>query len=177
MTRKNLMNILVTAAGVGLVLVGYNAFLNSNNDTTENNASTKLGSYLRLDSTKQEAGDEDAKVATDAAPDAAASTPAPADSTASTPAAATQTSESAPVVELKATPGDAAAATYTVKAGDTYGCIAEKYYGSFEHYTDIMAANPVYDYGFTEYGLFEGAVLQLPAIKAENKKPASSICG
>lgn len=63
---------------------------------------------------------------------------------------------------------------YTVKEGDTYGCIAESYYGSYEHWQDIMNANLKYGNGFSEYGLHVGAVLELPA--AETLKPASKLC-
>ncbi len=71
---------------------------------------------------------------------------------------------------------DRPATTYTVKDGDTYGCIAERYYGSFEHYVDIMAVNPTDQLGFSEYGLFVDAVLNLPAIPAASLKPASHLC-
>lgn len=68
------------------------------------------------------------------------------------------------------------ASLYTVKEGDTYGCIAETYYGSFEHWQDILNANSRYGNGFSEYHLHVGAVLELPAISAENLKPASKLC-
>ena len=63
-----------------------------------------------------------------------------------------------------------------VKDGDTYGCIAEKYYGSFEHWVDIMNSNPVHTDGFSEYELHVGAQLVLPAITADRLKPASALC-
>lgn len=66
------------------------------------------------------------------------------------------------------------ATLYTVKEGDTYGCIAEAYYGSYEHWPDILNANSAYGNGFSEYGLHVGAVLELPAI--DNLKPASKLC-
>lgn len=66
---------------------------------------------------------------------------------------------------------------YVVKEGDTYGCIAEKYYGSFEHYTDVMRANAAGVVpGYSEYRLNVGAKLQLPAVAAGDLKPASSLC-
>jgi nucleoid-associated protein YgaU len=55
------------------------------------------------------------------------------------------------------------ATTYTVKDGDTYGCIAEKYYGSYDQWSRIYAANAGYA-GYEEYGLAVGAKLQLPAL-------------
>jgi nucleoid-associated protein YgaU len=73
--------------------------------------------------------------------------------------------------------GDKPETVYIVQEGDTYGCIAEKYYGSFEHWVDIMAVNPVGTVGFTEYGLHVGAKIVLPAISAPNLKPVSSLCG
>lgn len=65
-------------------------------------------------------------------------------------------------------------ALYAVKEGDTYGCIAESYYGSYEHWPDILNANSNYGNGFSEYGLHVGAILELPAI--ETLKPASKLC-
>ena len=65
---------------------------------------------------------------------------------------------------------------YTVKDGDTYGCIAEANYGSYEHWQDILNVNSGYGQGFGEYQLHVGAVLELPAITAVNLKPASKLC-
>lgn len=75
-----------------------------------------------------------------------------------------------------ATAGDKAATVYTVKPGDTYGCIAEKYYGSYEHWTDIYNANARYGLGFQPDELFVDAKLDLPAIAAADLKPASKLC-
>lgn len=65
---------------------------------------------------------------------------------------------------------------YTVKEGDTYGCIAEKYYGSYEHWPDILNANIVYGSGYSEHELHVGAIIELPEILAENLKPSSKLC-
>lgn len=65
---------------------------------------------------------------------------------------------------------------YTIKEGDTYGCIAEKYYGSYEHWPDILNANIVYGHGYAEHELHVGAVIELPEISKENLKPASNLC-
>lgn len=72
--------------------------------------------------------------------------------------------------------GDVRNGFYTVKEGDTYGCIAEKYYGSYEHWPDILNANANYGNGFAEYGLHVGAVLEMPAISSSNLKPKSNLC-
>lgn len=64
------------------------------------------------------------------------------------------------------------AGTYTVQPGDTYGCIAEKYYGSYEYWPLLVQTNT--GVGFEEYRLFVGAVVQLPAVTVT--KPASSLC-
>lgn len=188
MVRKNIMNALLVLLAAGALLTIYNAFLNSNNDS-EQNASTKLASYLNVDTAKQEVeGSEDIvagtdQSATDTASDtdntAATDTPAVEESTATDNTAVSEdtsssTDTAAPSVTANAT--DKAETVYTVKEGDTYGCIAEKYYGSYEHYVDIMAANPVNQYGFSEYQLFVGAQLVLPAISGANLKPASSLC-
>lgn len=71
---------------------------------------------------------------------------------------------------------DKAASLYTVKEGDTYGCIAEKYYGSYEHWSDIYNANARYGVGYSPDRLFVDAVLELPAISASDLKPASNLC-
>lgn len=65
---------------------------------------------------------------------------------------------------------------YTVKEGDTYGCIAEIYYGSFEHWTDILNANIRYGNGYSEHELHVGAVLEMPEISKDILKPASKLC-
>ncbi len=74
--------------------------------------------------------------------------------------------------------GDAKKASdYTVKAGDTYGCIAEKYYGSYEQYSTVMVANwadttP----GYGEYHLDVGAKVRLPAVSGDQLKPITHVC-
>lgn len=88
-------------------------------------------------------------------------------------------SEKSSTSDSTSTPGfeGKRASEYVVKEGDTYGCIAEKYYGSYENYTDIMQANPTGETGYGEYELFVGATITLPAVNADNIKPASSLCG
>lgn len=71
---------------------------------------------------------------------------------------------------------DKPAGFYTVKAGDTYGCIAEKYYGSYEHWVDILNANIKYGEGFEETRLFVDAKLEMPAISKANLKPSTKLC-
>lgn len=88
----------------------------------------------------------------------------------------TNKAESSDAKNESAPTSDKAASLYTVKEGDTYGCIAEKYYGSFEHWTDIYNLNARYGRGFSEYYLHVDAVLELPAISAENLKPATKLC-
>ena len=66
---------------------------------------------------------------------------------------------------------------YVVKAGDKYSCIAEKYYGSYENYVEVMAANYARTVpGYSEYQLHVGAKLVLPALSAAQVKPATSLC-
>jgi nucleoid-associated protein YgaU len=130
------------------------------------------------------AKDKPATPATPAAPDASAATPAPAPSTSAAP----ETPAPAPSTPVAPAPttvtpaktsstGDKAASTYVVKDGDTYGCIAEKYYGSFEQYQNVMDANwAATTPGYGEYHLDVGAKLTLPAVAASNVLPATSIC-
>lgn len=184
MLRKNLMSAVYAAVAAGAVLVVYNAFMHGN-VSQANTASSRLSTYLGLDKAKQEAkSDEDNVVGTDngattpaTTPDTSTTQTAPATTT--TPAT-DQGSTAATSTTGAATPATQvtgkAATTYTVKDGDTYGCIAEKYYGSYENFVDVMAANPVYDQGFGEYQLYVGAQLTLPAVAQENVKPASSLC-
>lgn len=67
------------------------------------------------------------------------------------------------------------AGTYTVKEGDTYGCIAEKYYGSYDQWPKVysMNAGPV---GYDEYYLAVGAKLQMPAVSGAEVLPKTSLC-
>jgi hypothetical protein len=71
---------------------------------------------------------------------------------------------------------DKRAGFYTVKEGDTYGCIAESYYGSYEHWTDVLNTNIRYGNGYSEHELHVGAVLEMPEISKDNLKPASKLC-
>ncbi len=64
--------------------------------------------------------------------------------------------------------------SHVVEAGDTYGCIAEEYYGSFEYWPLIEAANASSGVGFQELELHIGNRLILPA--TTDQKPASSLC-
>lgn len=185
MIQKNLINILLVLLAAGVLLTAYNAFVNSNNDA-ETNASTKLANYLQIDRANQASdGAEDVVAGTDNQPSedtvVAEETPA---STEGTPAVE-QSEEQTPASTQGSTPaattpsvttGDKAGTVYTVKEGDTYGCIAEKYYGSFEHYIEIMASNPLNATGFGEFSLFVDAQLVLPAIASANLKPASTLC-
>jgi nucleoid-associated protein YgaU len=196
MMRKNILNGLYALVAVGAVLVIYNAFFNSNSDT-ESNASSKLSSYLALDKSVQEADDVDTAAVEQSAEEASgvvvtepestteaevSETPSSEESMEPTEQATTEKPEEVVVAEQPATttattPGtDKPETVYTVVEGDTYACIAEKYYGSLEHYVEIMASNPIYNVGFGEYSLHVGAQIVLPAIKASDLKPASSAC-
>lgn len=185
MLRKNLMSALFAAVATGALITGYNAFIQKST-STEKSATGRLSSYLNLDKATQETKDsENNVVGTD---NGATTTPAPSVAVTETPSSDTAQSSSATAktdTAPAATPTPAASTTvqtgkaetvYTVKDGDTYGCIAEKYYGSYEHYSDVMAANPVNQTGFGEYSLYVGAQLVLPAVAKENLKPASSLC-
>ncbi len=187
------MNALLGLVVIAGLLVGYNS-LTSKKDAMS--ASSKIASFLNLTQAKQEtanaennvAGTDNAKgdtpptvtemntdgstappeaPAADTAPEAS---PAPNSTATSTPATTTPPSVApTPVVAAKS------ASTYTVKDGDTYGCIAEKYYGSYENWTNVVKANPQLE-GFSEYRLFVGAVLELPAMSADAVRPASTLC-
>jgi len=177
--------VLLGLAAIGLLLVGYNAFLNSDSSDSDN-ATSRLSSSLSLDQAAEPA-DEDT-VAVEQTEDAA---PAEDTSDSQTSEDATTETEQAPAESEPAedTSADSEQSTdnnndqrsferevYTVQAGDAYGCIAEKHYGSYEHWVDIYNANPNRQVGFTERGLHVGAQLVLPAVSAENVKPASSLC-
>lgn len=77
-----------------------------------------------------------------------------------------------------AVPGNATAkkaGSYTVKDGDTYGCIAEEYYGSYDQWTRVYDANAGWP-GFNEYDLAVGAKLQMPAVDASQVLPKTNLC-
>lgn len=75
-----------------------------------------------------------------------------------------------------ATKADAkVAGTYTVMDGDTYGCIAEEYYGSYDQWQRVYDANAGWS-GFNEYDLAVGAKLQMPAVAANEVLPATQLC-
>ncbi len=84
-----------------------------------------------------------------------------------------KTATSSPAVVESA--GAKAAGSYTVKDGDTYGCIAEKYYGSYEMWPQVYAQNAGYP-GFEEFHLDVGAKLQMPAVSAAESLPKTSLC-
>lgn len=198
MLLKNMMNILLGVAAVGIVLVGYNAFVAKDSEDGRS-ASDRLASHLFLAVVTVEQP-EDIPIA-DLIPEVGVgdgntgSNESNTSDGAQSPESGTQestgganTNESTgndvsgskpeeSTGEQTGNKGDKAETVYTVKEGDTYGCIAEKYYGSFEHFTDVMNVNPVNTVGFTEYGLFVGAKITLPAIKAADLKPASNLCG
>ena len=67
------------------------------------------------------------------------------------------------------------AGSYTVKAGDTYGCIAEHYYGSYDQWPMVYNANAGWP-GFNEYDLAVGASLQMPVISAAEALPKTDLC-
>ena len=67
------------------------------------------------------------------------------------------------------------AGNYTVKSGDTYGCIAENYYGSYDQWPKIYAANGGYA-GYEEYGLDVGAKLTLPTVSASEVTAKTNLC-
>lgn len=68
------------------------------------------------------------------------------------------------------------AGMYTVKAGDTYGCIAEKYYGSYEMWPQVYQQNGGWP-GYTEYNLDVGAKLQMPALRKSTTFSPTHLCG
>ena len=90
------------------------------------------------------------------------------DTTSTTTPAATE-------VQTTTSTGAKATGTYVVKEGDTYGCIAEKYYGSYEQWPKVYAANSAYP-GYEEYHLNVGAVVLLPAVSAAEVLSQTSVC-
>ena len=71
--------------------------------------------------------------------------------------------------------GAKSAGKYVVKSGDTYGCIAESYYGSYEQWPKVYVENAGWP-GFGEYSLAVGANLIMPAVSAADALPATSLC-
>ena len=86
---------------------------------------------------------------------------------------ATRDDEATPTPQGYADTKDAG--TYTVKEGDTYGCIAENYYGSYDQWSRVYAANAGWP-GFDEYRLDVGAVLQMPTVTQAEALPTTSLC-
>ena len=170
MLRQNMMNILLAVVAVGAVLVGYNAFVAKNDNKS---TSDRLAQYLNLDVAKQEKSEDESLAAVTGNNDQTTAQPTESTDQPATPATG---SESATPQAATTPASNKAESVYTVKEGDTYGCIAEKYYGSFEHWVDVMNANPVGQVGFTEYGLHVGAQIVLPAITATHLKSASNLC-
>lgn len=175
MGKYSVTQILAGVAVVAGLLVAFNAFIGAR--TGDKTASSRISSYLNLSRTQQETAE------VSDAPNNVVVTPSGeqpsevqsqqnTDSTDSQPADTSEQTEPTAVTAE----GDKPASVYTVKEGDTYACIAEKYYGSYEHYKEVMASNPVNQTGFGEYQLHVGAQITLPAILASNLKPASSRC-
>lgn len=137
---------------IALILVAYLAFIK------DDSASTKNASFLGLknNTTKQDIGNQG-----DLNIDGEANNPTKTEN--NNEATSTQSS-------------DKKSGLYTVKEGDTYGCIAEAYYGSYEHWTDILNSNIRYGKGYSEHELHVGAVLEMPEITSENLKPTSKLC-
>ena len=90
---------------------------------------------------------------------------------------ASQPTASAPTVSTDnvQTTGAKPAGTYTVKDGDTYGCIAENYYGSYDQWSRVFNANAG-GAGYGEYDLAVGGGLTLPAVNAEEALPKTILC-
>ena len=97
------------------------------------------------------------------------------DDSSTTNASDSSTTSSGAVSKPQTFAGEKKAGTYTVKAGDTYGCIAEKYYGSYEQWPRLYSANAGWP-GFEEYTLNVGATLQIPAVSASETLPKTSVC-
>ncbi len=134
----------------------------------------RLSAYLNKISVQQ-AADQDSKDKTSESEDTANNTESSSDSASdseSTATAEATNSQNATGLDLASVKP---ASTYTVEAGDTYGCIAEKYYGSFDQWQLIYNANAGYP-GFSEYGLDVGAQLVLPAVDTANIRAQTHIC-
>lgn len=158
-TRFSLLSILVplavavTSGSGGVATKKMQQYLNIADSSLDDTSSLKLTEVK---------SDAKAKPAETKAADAA-------------PAAPTPTATVSPAVKPNASAK--VASDYVVKDGDTYGCIAEKYYGGFGQYADVMSANSSSAVpGYAEYHLDVGAKIQLPAVSAENLSPATSLC-
>lgn len=175
MTEKNLFRTTLITLGSTLVLpliVGATGLAAPDGKPAGELVKNYVGATTadqKRDETEQTRND--AKTSTDKSADS--SQPAKTDDTtnqASQPAASPS-----PAPQAATSAGDKAAGTYTVKAGDTYGCIAEKYYGSYDQWPRVYNANAGWP-GFEEYHLAVGAVLQMPAVSSANALPKTSIC-
>jgi LysM repeat protein len=190
MLRSYFMNGLLAISAIGVVLVGYNAFIAEREDG--HSASDHIAEFLNLDVAQIEqpengdsqvtvdegAADETVKVDGGGSTDGDSMGGSETESMDSDEGSATENNADSSTGDSGAgatKPQDKAETIYTVKEGDTYGCISEKYYGSFEHWPDIINANPN-TVGFGEYELHVGARIVLPAIPAGSLRPASTLC-
>ena len=70
------------------------------------------------------------------------------------------------------TPAGEVPETYTVVSGDTYACIAERFYGNYRVWPEIAALNQ--GRGFNERFLYVDAVLTMPELASAQQ--TTSIC-
>jgi nucleoid-associated protein YgaU len=150
MNRFN--NIFSVITVTGLLLVGlYGLGIND----TATSATDKLTSFLLLQPAETETNETTPQIS-------ATSTTAP-DTVVAADQDAVVVDDSAGASDQKPKTATAVAETYTVVEGDTYGCIAERIYGSYEYWPQLAAANNYKSaVGFTEYHLFVGASLSIP---------------
>lgn len=142
-----LLFVLITSGGSDTIKQKVGRYLNSSNNSMNQS---------KGDVTMEENHTEDNNKVSDPAENPQPSTEAdsPGDTTTNTPSQAS---------------------TYEVKPGDTYGCIAEKYYGSYDQWQKVFDANAGYS-GFAEYELHVGAKLTMPAISDAETTPKTNLC-
>ena len=187
-TRFSLLSILVplavavTSGSGGVATKKMQQYLNIADSTLNDTSSLKLTEVKSdakakpADTTQVVTDDAMAKEKADAAASKLAESKSAETKAADVaPAAPTPTATVSPAVKPNASAK--VASDYVVKDGDTYGCIAEKYYGGFGQYSDVMNTNSASTVpGYAEYHLDVGAKIQLPAVSADNLSPATSLC-
>jgi LysM repeat protein len=193
--QKSLTNFLVAAAITLSIAVVYTSMIEKKSEG-EKDATTKIAAYLVLDTVMQEDRELDPpdsigaiaisnSTVTQANDSAQKSDQTEAVSGAPDARTETAGSESVTIAD-NALPDENvngmqqeqgfSETIYVVQKGDTYGCIAERHYGSHHHYQEVMAANPITKKGFSERKLFVGAKVVLPAIAAQDLKQTTNLC-
>ncbi len=169
MTQSRLLRIVAIASAASLLLPLIIGLSTGEDGSTAN----KLAQYLQLSAVRSNQRDGQVKTAEDSGVPASN---LPGQSVGKSQSG-TATQGGTAAASAAANKQAKAAGEYVVKQGDTYGCIAEKYYGSYEQYSRVMAANwadtaP----GYGEFRLDVGAKVRLPAVSAAQMTPVTNVC-